>query len=163
MFSFLQYIQDLTQSNQLAQRESFAPVTCSGINYLEGMLEQYQSQANFVCTSDVCQESLHTASGGWFKRRVFTVYILARYEYGNSADQEQKMDLCRELFRQYTSRIIHDSQSLAATRDLYIDTTDIRSNELGGLFLNSCTGLYFLLAIDEPTDLRYDPTEWTAQ
>ena len=35
------------------------------------------------------------------------------------------------------------------SRNLYIDTSDIRSNELGGLFLNACTGLYFLLAIDE--------------
>lgn len=142
MFSFLHYIQSLTQDNQLAQREGFAPVTCSGVGYLEGMLEQYQSQANFICTSDVCQESLHTASGGWFKRRVFTVYILARYEYGNMADQELKMNLCREIFRQFTSRIIYDSQTLAAARNLYIDTSDIRSNELGGLFLNACTGLY---------------------
>lgn len=35
------------------------------------------------------------------------------------------------------------------SRNLYIYTSDIRSNELGGLFLNACTGLYFLLAIDE--------------
>lgn len=160
MFSFLHYIQSLTQDNQLAQREGFAPVTCSGVGYLEGMLEQYQSQANFICTSDVCQESLHTASGGWFKRRIFTVYILARYEYGNMADQELKMNLCREIFRQFTSRIIYDSQTLAAASNLYIDTSDIRSNELGGLFLNACTGLYFLLAIDEPTDLQFNPEEW---
>lgn len=46
------------------------------------------------------------------------------------------------------------------SRNLYIDTSDIRSNELGGLFLNACTGLYFLLAIDEPTDLQYNPEEW---
>jgi hypothetical protein len=37
---------------------------------------------------------------------------------------------------------------------------EIRSRELGGQFLNGCTGLYFMVALDEPTDLQYNQDEW---
>ena len=69
-FDFVSYMGQLVNENKLAQKEGFAVTTCSVIEHLEGMLEMYQTGANFVCTSDVCQESLFTASGGWFKRRV---------------------------------------------------------------------------------------------
>lgn len=46
---------------------------------------------------------------------------------------------------------------------LYLDVSDIRSNELGGQFLNGCTGLYFMLTMERPVDLCYAPSEWTNQ
>ena len=147
-FDFVSYMGRVVAENRLAQKENFAVTTCSGIEHLEGMLDMYQTGANFVCTSDVCQESLFTSSGGWFKRRVFTVFVLARYAYGDGADYAAKMGLCRELFRQMCARL------------LYLNTGDIRSNELGGMFLNGCTGLYFMLSMDEPTDLVYNAEEW---
>lgn len=158
-FDFVSYMGRVVAENRLAQKEGFAVTTCSGIEHLEGMLDMYQTRANFVCTSDVCQESLFTASGGWFKRRVFTVFVLARYAYGDGADYAAKMGLCRELFRQMCARFIRDSEELQ-TQLLYLNTGDIRSNELGGMFLNGCTGLYFMLSMDEPTDLVYNAEEW---
>ena len=160
MFDFIEYIKSLTAANKLATDKKFQPVTCSGINYLEGMLEEYQTTANFICTTDTCQETTFQQSGGWFKRRVYTVFILARHEYGNIEDYNQKLTLCRELFRQLQSRFLHDSE-LLQTQLLYLITADIRSNELGATFLNGCTGLYFLLSMDEPTNIAYDPNEWT--
>ena len=160
MFDFIEYIKELTQTNKLAISQGFEHTTCSGINYLEGMLEQYQTTANFVCTTDTCQESTFQQSGGWFKRRVYTVFILARHEYGNMDDYAAKLDICRELFRQLQSRFLHDSE-LLQTQLLYLHTEDIRSNELGATFLNGCTGLYFMLSMDEPTDITYNPQEWT--
>ncbi len=162
MFDFIEYIKELITSNKLARQKGFEATTCSGINYLEGMLEQYQTTANFVCTADTCQESTFQQSGGWFKRRVYTVFILARHEYGNMEDYASKLALCRELFRQLQSRFLRDSE-LLQTCLLYLHTEDIRSNELGATFLNGCTGLYFMLSMDEPTDITYNPEEWTQQ
>lgn len=159
MFDFIQYMHDLTTANKLAIDKEFQAVTCSGINYLEGMLEQYQTTANFVCTTDTCQETTFQQSGGWFKRRVYTVFILARHEYGNMDDYAAKLAICRRLFRQLQSRFLHDSE-LLQTQMLYLHTEDIRSNELGATFLNGCTGLYFMLSMDEPTDIAYNPEEW---
>ena len=162
MFDFIEYIKELIASNKLAMQKGFEATTCSGINYLEGMLEQYQTTANFVCTADTCQESTFQQSGGWFKRRVYTVFILARHEYGNMEDYASKLALCREIFRQLQSRFLRDSE-LLQTCLLYLHTEDIRSNELGATFLNGCTGLYFMLSMDEPTDITYNPEEWTQQ
>lgn len=159
MFDFISYMEGLCRQNKLAQRLGFVPTTCSGINYVEGMLEQYQSVANFLCTSDVCSESTFTASGGWFKRRVFTVFVLMRYAYGDRADYALKLGQCREVLRQLQSRFIHDSVRLQ-DRLLYLNTADIRSNELGGTFLNGCTGLYFMVSMDEPVELSYNSGEW---
>lgn len=159
MFDFISYMEGLCRKNRLMRELGFVATTCSGINYVEGMLEQYQTAANFVCTSDVCSESTFTASGGWFKRRVFTVFILMRYAYGDRADYAEKLGQCREVLRQLQSRFIRDSVRLQ-DRLLYLNTGDIRSNELGGTFLNGCTGLYFMISMDEPVELVYNGDEW---
>lgn len=161
MFDFTTYMRLICDQNKMARAHKFVHSTCSGINYLEGMLEQYQTTANFVCTSDVCSESTFLASGGWFKRRVFMVFLLMRYEYGNGEDYQRKLNYCRELFRQIKSRFIHDSEKLSSHL-VYLNASDIRSNELGGTFLNGCTGLYFQISMDEPTELTYNDGEWLA-
>lgn len=158
-FDFAAYIAALTKSNRLARCHHFQPSTCSGINYLEGMLEQYQTTANFVCTSDVCDESTLQVGGGWMKRRLFTVFILARCEYGNQQSQTAALALCRELYRQFLSRLLRDQDDLR-NELIYLNFADIRSMELGGQFLNGCTGLYFMLSMDEPTDISYNAEEW---
>ena len=69
------------------------------------------------------------------------------------------MDRCRELARQFTARMLHDSLQLQ-TEMLYLDTDNIKCSELGGIFLNGCTGLYLMVGMDEPTDLTYNPDLW---
>lgn len=159
MFNFIDYIAQLTRQNRLTVKHDFVHTTCSGINYLEGMLELYQSVANFICTSDVCSESTFLQSGGWFKRRVYTVFILMRYEYNNTVDYNAKMSTCREILRQMQSRLLHDSEQLQSQL-LYLHTEDIRANEIGSTFMNGCTGLYFMLSMDEPIELAFNPDEW---
>ncbi len=96
MFDFLSYMDGLCKANRLAQDQSFIHSTCSGINYVKGMLEQYQTTANFLCTSDVCSESTFLSSGGWFKRRVYMVFVLMRYEYGRAYRYEHHLGKARE-------------------------------------------------------------------
>jgi hypothetical protein len=69
------------------------------------------------------------------------------------------MNLCRELFRQFHSRFIVDEHRLQSELT-YMAVDEIRCRELGGQFLNGCTGLYFMVALDEPTDLQYNQHEW---
>ena len=57
------------------------------------------------------------------------------------------------------SRFIVDEARLQSEL-CYLAVDEIRSRELGGQFLNGCTGLYFLLALDEPTDLQFNADEW---
>lgn len=159
LFDFHSYLYKLTEKNKLARENDFFPCSCSGISHLEEMLSSSRSHKAFVCVSDVSEDSTQRHSGGWFKRRVFTVFILCRYNTRSQDDYRDKIGVCRELFRQMHSRFLideHDLQNELA----YLDVENIRSRELGGQFLNSCTGLYFMLSIDEPIDLQYNRDEW---
>ena len=159
LFDFVGYIKGLTQQNRLANNHQFVPCTCSGIGYLEDVLSRLRNERAFVCVSDVCEESITRHGGGWFKRRVFTVFLLSRYNVRDTEDYRTKMNLCRELFRQFHSRFIVDEHRLQSELT-YMAVDEIRSRELGGQFLNGCTGLYFMVALDEPTDLQYNQDEW---
>ena len=159
LFDFVGYIKVLTKQNRLANDHQFVPCTCSGIGYLEDVLSRLRDERAFVCVSDVCEESITRHGGGWFKRRVFTVFLLSRYNVRDTEDYHTKMNLCRELFRQFHSRFIVDEHRLQSELT-YIAVDEIRSRELGGQFLNGCTGLYFMVALDEPTDLQYNQDEW---
>jgi len=161
-FDFPAYIRRLTASNRLAAAHGFHFSTCSGIDYLEGMLAEFQQTANFVSVSDVCDESTVQVGGGWMKRRLFTTFILARYTFADPDSYAAAIALCRELYRQFLSRLLRDSDDWT-NEMLYLNFADIRCTELGGTFLNGCTGLYFLLTMDEPTCLCYDKAEWNAE
>ena len=159
LFDFVGYIKDLTKQNRLANVHQFVPCTCYGIGYLEDVLSRLRNERAFVCVSDVCEESITRHGGGWFKRRVFTVFLLSRYNIRDTEDYHTKMNLCRELFRQFHSRFIVDEHRLQSELT-YMAVDEIRSRELGGQFLNGCTGRYFMVALDEPTDLQYNQDEW---
>lgn len=159
LFDFHSYLFRLVGENKLSLRHGFHPCSCSGIAHLEELLSIHRSHKAFVCLSDTTDDSIARKGGGWFKRRLFTVFVLHRFDTRNMADYQEKLTLCRELFRQFHSRFIRDEHDLQ--NDLaYLNVGDIRSRELGGTFLNGCTGLYFLLSMDEPADLQYDKEEW---
>ena len=158
-FDFYAYVARLAEKNKLARRAGFHNCTCSGINHLEGILQKFRTEKAFVCSSDVTEGSTTQRSGGWMKRRIFTVFILHRFKPGYMEDYEEKMELCRELFRQFQSRMLRDALKFQDEMS-QLNLQDIRSRELGGLFLNGCTGLYFMVSMDEPVNLCYDDGEW---
>lgn len=158
-FDWDSYIGEVVAGNKLAMRHNFVMTTCSGIGYLQGLLQQFRTASNFVCTTDTCEESTYLHSGGWFKRRLFITFILMRFNPRTMNDQADKMNIVRELFRQMLSRFVIDSERLGVNQN-FINLRNIQSKELGGTFLNSCTGLYFQTYMDEPIDLCYNIEEW---
>lgn len=156
------YMARITAENALCREHGFRHTTCSGINYLEGMLADFRRTANFVCTADTSQCTTFERGGGWYERRVYTVFILSRYTFGDADSYARAMQLCREVYRQFQTRFVRDREAADGSM-LYLDVADIRSNELGGQFLNGCTGLYFMLTMERPVDLCFSPSEWTAQ
>ena len=75
--------------------------------------------------------------------------------------RKQRMDLCRRVFRQLLSRMVRDKQLLVYGDSLFYLALDrIYYKELGRYSLNGCTGLYFMVENDVPTDLTYNEDEW---
>lgn len=160
LFDFEKYISGLAASNKLAQVNNFHFCTCSGIESLQGPLDEFCYQSAFICVDDTNDGAMFSGrGGGFYKKRTCTVFILHRYEFRNMADRSKALALCREVFRQLMSRMVVDADDLS-NELIYLDTSNVMCRELGQYFLNGCTGLYFMVDVSEPVDLKYDSSLW---
>ena len=161
-FDAIAYFQNMAKKNKLAIAHDFHPCTCSGLSSLEDVLANFQRKKAFICVEDTNDSATVQLSGGWFTRRVFTVYIMHRYGFGNMADREKNLQLCRDIFHQFHSRMIRDRDLMQNSGDLsYLDVENVTSREFGEYVLSGLTGVYFMVELAEPIDLCYDGEQWT--
>lgn len=158
-FDGIGYFRDLAQKNKLAKEHHFFPCTCSGISSLEGVLANFRREQAFICVEDTNDSTTEENSGGFFSRRAFTVFIMARYRYDDMDDREQKLNICRQIFRQFHSRMLMDREHLSQEL-AYLNVERVSSREFGQYFINGCTGLYFMVDLSEPINLEYNAEEW---
>jgi hypothetical protein len=165
IFDALNYFAQLARKNRLCQKNCFKPVFCSGPDSIEGIMQEFQTTANFICIDDTTDQNLYSKGVSYFKRRVYTVFILAHYRWDNMKDREAKLNLCRTVFTQFVARMIRDKNEGIDSGDgddlEFLKVEEIYSKELGRYSMNGVTGLYFMVENDEPEDLEYDPTAWT--
>lgn len=161
-FDAIAYFYAMTARNKLAVEKGFHAVTISNSDNLEGLLNDYRDYDRFVAISDTNSGNLSSPDGayGFSKQRAYTVFILSAYEYGNMLARQEELDLCRELFHQFVSRILRDKY-LYDEKQMYFDTHAIPNQEIGRYYLSGMTGLHFTLYVQEPIDLIYDDEQWT--
>lgn len=159
MFNFHEYIKALAAENRLARAEGFEHVTCTGINGLEGVLDNLQTYGAFLASDDVTTGETFRGGGGYFRRRTFTLFILRSYDIADEADRRAKLDTCRTLMRQMQSRMLLDRDRLAEQM-VYLEIEQMPTTEIGSYFGTGATGLYFMVTLSEPTDLSYNADEW---
>ncbi len=160
LFDYIAYFEDLWQKNKLAQTNNFKFCTCSGIESLQGPLQQFRTTNAFFCVEDTADGiTFRGTNGGWFKRRTITVFLLRRFNIKMMSDYQEALSLCRDLFQQLHSRMLIDEDDLSNDM-VYLRTESLLSRELGRYFLNGCTGLYFMVEVSEPVDLTYDDSLW---
>lgn len=159
LFDAIGYFKNMCNRNRLAKAHNFYPCVCSGINSLEEVLENFRRQSAFFAVDDTNDGVTERRSGGYFKKRTFTIFIMKRYTFNDMEDRQKALDICRQLARQIHSRMLLDGEDL--TNDLiYLNTDNVYSRELGEYFINGCTGLYFMIDVSEPIDLSYNENEW---
>ena len=161
-FDAIAYFYALTERNKLAQEKGFVPVTISNTDNLEGLMEEYRDNDRFVAVTDTNSGNLSSPDGayGFSKRRAYTVFILSAYEYGNMQSRQEELELCRELFLQFVSRILRDKY-LYDEKQMYFDTHAIPNQELGRYYLSGVAGLHFTLYVQEPVDLQSEEDQWS--
>lgn len=160
-FDALPYFAELGRKNKLAKKMGFVVDYCSGPGALEPMMAEYRDAQNFIFVDDTTSGNTFNNKVGWFDRNVYCVHILAGYEYGNANSYNQALQLCRKLFRQFLSRIIKDKETYKyGDKMMYLNTCNVYTNEYGRYSFNGCTGLFFQIQNDEPTDLVFDADEW---
>ena len=170
IFDALHYFETLAQQNRLCREHAFKPVFCSGPDSIEGLMQQFQKTANFVMIDDTTDQNLYSEGVSYFKRRVYTVFILAAYRWDDMEDREEKLNLCREIFQQFVRRMIWDRIRHEDEGDdiTFLNVEKIYSKEFGRYTMSGVTGLYFLVENDEPTSMEYEDlqqleTEWVTE
>lgn len=159
-FDSEKYFASLCKGNRLAVERGFRFCTCSGIESLQGPLDRFKTASAFFCLDDTNDGALFQGrAGGWFKKRTFTVFFLHRYTFRDESDRAAKLSICRELFRQVMSRMLVDADDMQ-NELIYLHTDNVLSRELGQYFMSGCTGLYFMIDVSEPVDLKFDADEW---
>ena len=163
MFDAITYFTTITQQNKLAQKEGFLPITISGPDNLEGIFEEFRDNDRFVAISDTNTGNISSNDGayGFFKRRAYTVFILSAYEYNNLSDRQQQLTLCRQLFLQFVTKILHDKYTYNSEELMYVDTQSIPNQEIGRYYLSGLTGLFFTIYVQEPLSLEFNADQWT--
>lgn len=161
LFDTEKYFSEICSSNLLACELGFKFCTCSGIESLQGPLRQFRDTNSFFCLDDTNDGALFQGkNAGWFMKRTLTVFIMRKYGIKDERQRMEALEICRRIFRQVCSKLIVDADNL--NNDLvYLHTENIMSRELGRYFLSGCTGLYFMIEVSEPVDLKFDAEEWT--
>lgn len=155
------YFTLLAQTNRLCRSENFQVAFCSGPENLEGVMAEFRDKENFVVIDDTTDNNVHGQRPGWFTKSVYTVWILAATDFDDTEMHKERMALCRTVFRQMLSRMVRDKQLLVyGDKMFYLGLDRIYYKELGRYSLNGCTGLYFMVENDVPTDLTYNADEW---
>lgn len=168
IFDALKYFETLAKQNRLCVENGFKPVFCSGPDSIEGIINNFQKTANFVCIDDTTDQNLYSEGVSYFKRRVYTVFILASYRWDDMEEREKKLNLCREVFKQFVKRMIWDRTQREDDETAFLNVEKIYSKEFGRYTMNGVTGLYFMVENDEPASMEYEDeqqleSEWITE
>ena len=121
LFDYIGYFKGLWERNKLAQAEKFKWCTCSGIETLQGPLQQFRTANAFFCVDDTNDgATFRGRNGGWFKKRTVTVFLLHRYSMKDMSSYETALEKCRKLMQQLLTRMLTDEDALEDISGEYI-------------------------------------------
>ena len=153
------FFRSLTEANILAREHNFIFCTVSGLQGLEQAL-QYTQGNNFVFLSDI-SDGYMELNNTPHTRRIKTVFFAMRHAVDDLRGRERCMNIMRELFRQFMSRLIPEKIKLEENH-IYLDDR-IAFNEIDRYFFKGCACAYFQIAVDIFTDLRLNEDEWLTE
>lgn len=154
------FFESITASNRLAIKEGFVFCRVSGLDGFEEAVNGAQSHSAFVCVSDIA-DGYTELNNTPRTRRVKTVFLAMRHAAEDMEARSECMEIMRELFRQFMSRLIPEKVCLEQNC-IYIDPR-ISFNEIDRYFFNGAAGAYFQIAVDVFTDLRFNADEWISE
>ena len=154
------FFENLTATNRLARSEGFTFCRVSGLDGFEEAVNQAQTQSAFVCVSDIA-DGYTELNNTPRTRRVKTVFFAMRHAAEDMEARAECMEIMRELFRQFMSRLFLEKVKLEQNC-IYLDPR-ITFNEIDRYFFNGAAGAYFQIAVDVFTDLRFNVDEWNTE
>ena len=151
------YFEKLTLSNRFAVSHGFRFCRVSGLDGFQDAIASYQSRAPFVAASDISQGVLYTDNSP-HTERVKTVFIAFPHKVDDMKARESAMDMIRELFRQFMSRLILEKTRLEE-QCIYLDDR-VSLSEIDRYTFSGMACAYLQLKVSTYTDLRFNAEEW---
>lgn len=125
------FFEELTATNRLARQEGFTFCRVSGLDGFEEAVNEAQTQTAFVCISDIA-DGYTELNNTPRTRRVKTVFFAMRHAAEDMAARAECMEIMRELFRQFMSRLLPEKVRLEQNC-IYLDP-EYRSTRLTAIF-----------------------------
>lgn len=159
-FDVYTYFTEIAKKLKASKDNGFHPCKVSGLANMEEVIAGFKGKKAYFAIDDTNDGITYKGNGGgYFDRKQYIVYLLYKVPQNNMDAQHIGLNICRTIFHSICTKLIKDRQKLA-NEMTYLDTTRIPFYELEGYSIAGCTGLYFMITVDQPINLCYNADEW---
>ena len=161
MFDAVGYFTAVAQQNKALRQGGFLIGRTAGAEGINDIVANWKANNNFFLIDDTTAQATYSKGVTYFRRSVYTCYILMGYRFDDAQEREGRLKECRAIFQQIHSRMIKDKRERAHGEDLeWLNVQNVFSSEFPAYSFQGQTGLYFIVENEEPTDLTYNPAAW---
>ncbi len=155
MFDPSAYMKDVCEKLTLT-KDKYLFTKVSSISGLEGILANSRRHSYFFAVDD-SQDGVtfRGAAGGFFERRMYTIFVLGKANYGDQEKRDEVLEEAKQIYRHTLSKMIKDKINIPVVK---LDQT--RFYEVPPAFATGCSGLYFTVTVENPINLVYDANVW---
>lgn len=152
------FFERLTSTNKLAQSFNADFCRVSGLDGFNDCLGVMRSSKLIVAASDSSSGAFIMNDNTPRNDRVKLFFVAMRHKLDDMRARENALDIIRELFRQFMTKLMLEKVRLQE-QSLYLDDA-ISFNEIDQYFFAGMACAYFQIKVTTYSDLRYNPDEW---
>ncbi len=159
-FDAFNYFSSLCNKLKRSNDNGYYPCKVTGLGNMEEVINAFKTQKAYFAIDDTNDgQTYKSPGGGYFDRKQYIVFVLRKFTYNNMEQQKEYLQECREIYKSVCKKLIKDKATLQNDM-IYLNTDRIPFYEIEGYGIAGCTGLYFIVTVDEPINLCYDANEW---
>ena len=152
------YFKDICSKLKLT-KDTYKFTRVTSLNNAEEILQNMRRHSNFFAIDDTEDGFTFKSGAGYFKRRTYTVYVLKKFKALDQGAQHEAIEEARLIYDKVCSKLIHDKAKLA-NEMVYLKDERFAFKEIEGIFGDNMTGIFFMITVDVPMDLRYNINDW---
>ena len=156
-WSATDFFRSLTLKNRLAKAHGFTFCLVSGLSGFLDVISANNSDP-FVIALDDTSDGYAQIDNSPHRRLVKTVYFSMRHAVADQEARQHCIDIMAEIFRQFMSKLIMERTQLAQ-KMLRLDPR-IQFSEMDKYFCTGAACVFFQIAVDVDTDMRFNKDEW---
>jgi hypothetical protein len=159
-FEAYEYFTDICKKLKITKDNDYYPCKVSGLANMEGVIANLQSKRAYFAIDDTNDGQIYKgAGGGYFERKMYIVFVLKKFPFEDMNKQHEALNECRSVYRSICTKLISDKSTLSNNM-IYLHTDRIPFYEMTGYGIAGCTGLYFMITVEQPINLCYDANQW---